>query len=387
MAAVIMFSQIGNASSSQLPGGDGGSDTLGGGGGGGGTTTTTESGPTEDAAARFQEALDTLREESCALLHAALARCGLGDKKLRSLVAALRASGAKCGLTELDLSHNSISDAGAVALCAALTAEAPIAPRLTLLSLVGNPLGVQAAAACAHALATRPDLCVVLPAPAPGAASGAAEAGGLVATGSAGGADLSAYFASRGDDLPPPSPPPPPPGPDGHVDKGRPLLGAHGGLSFEQMTGALLEATPASASESVLVTDATRALLEQVEMECAQLNENPSASAKLLPRALKWCANNLGVLHGLLQPPPRPRVTYGEPDSHAKSGSWPTRLGTRRLVTDGAIDQPPRSTLSPPPPCPSPPPPATPVGLGLASDPSPAPYPHPPRLAVHCRAS
>ena len=38
MAAVIMFSQIGNESSSQLPGGDGGSDTLGGGGGGGGTT-------------------------------------------------------------------------------------------------------------------------------------------------------------------------------------------------------------------------------------------------------------------------------------------------------------------------------------------------------------
>ena len=84
-----------------------------------------------------------------------LRRCGLGDKKLRTLLAALRTCGAKCTLLSLDLSHNVISDAGAVAVrCAggergAGEEATTLAPALTQLSLVGNPLGKKAIETCA----------------------------------------------------------------------------------------------------------------------------------------------------------------------------------------------------------------------------------------------
>ena len=301
----------------------------GGGGGGGGGGGAPALGPTEDATARYQRVLDALRD-GIEGSEAGLSRCGLGDKKLRALVAALRTRGAGCTLAALDLSHNSISDAGAVALCAALAAgEVPLVPQLASLNIAANPLGTQAAEACAHALAGRPTLSLVLPAGAAGGARGAASAAG---SGAASPDHVSHYFGSRGeDDVPPPSAPPPPPGPDGRVDLGPPLLGGTGGLTFEGATAVLLEAaqSPATAAGSVGVADAARALLECVEADCAALN--PNTNAKLLPRALKWCAGHVGALSTLLLPPPRPRVTYGEASAVADD-PWAQRLGARRLA-------------------------------------------------------
>ena len=103
-----------------------------------------------------------------------LRRCGLGDKKLRTLLAALRTCGAKCTLLSLDLSHNVISDAGAVALCAALAASegageeaTTLAPALTQLSLVGNPLGKKAIETCARVPATHLAFCLAIASPSP----------------------------------------------------------------------------------------------------------------------------------------------------------------------------------------------------------------------------
>ena len=72
------------------------------------------------------------------------------------------------------------------------------------------------------------------------------------------------------------------------------------------------------------------------------LSANPNVSAKLMPAALKWCAHNVGALHTLLLPPPRPRVTYGDGAEGAGHGAggggggggdpWGRRLGARRLA-------------------------------------------------------
>ena len=315
-------------------------------------STTTSAAPTEDGAARLQTTLEALRGESGAPVPAelALSRCGFGDKKLRQLLAALKSLGSGCAVLSLDLSHNLVSDAGATALCTALATDLFCAPRLTLLSLDGNPLSADAAAACADALEKRPDLSIVLPAPPASATNGGKSTAADAAF------EVSEYFGSRGvDDV------------TQAVDASdeaaklaravsqlagqgedprandKPTL-AGKPMSFEDCTAILLQAasSKAGAGESVEVVDALRSLAEKVDAECEALKEggsSNSASTKFLPKALKWLSLNMPVLHELLQPPPRPRVSYGGSGGGGASASrlpssddFTHRVGRRRLV-------------------------------------------------------
>jgi hypothetical protein len=193
----------------------GGTDSIADGGGGSGVTTAAAapSGPTEDAHARFQALLDALKEGREAPV-AQLARCGLGDKKLRMLASAVRTRGAQCAIQTLDLAHNVVSDAGAAQLCAALTAEGRLAPRLTLLSLVGNPLGDVGAELCAKMLEERPEVALVLPELSQPPAGSTGGAGENARTARA----VDTYFACRSaGDVPPAWQGPPAQGADGRV--------------------------------------------------------------------------------------------------------------------------------------------------------------------------
>jgi hypothetical protein len=91
------------------------------------------------------------RCESLVALH--LPACGLDDGAAATLAEALATGGT---LTSLDLSGNDVSDAGAVALCAALlprpqpTSRSP--PPLAHLDLSDNAIGAVGAAALGHAV-------------------------------------------------------------------------------------------------------------------------------------------------------------------------------------------------------------------------------------------
>ena len=293
----------------------------GGGGGGGGGDAVGGGGPTEDAQARFQALLDALQVSAEPSL-ADLSRCGIGDKKLRTLVAAMRTRGALCALTSLDLSSNLVTDAGAAALCGALTAEAQLAPQLTALSLAGNPIGPKGSEICAEALGARPSIGLVLPAQERSRVD-AAEGD------EAGGQEVIAYFSTRADDdVPPEWQGPPAQGADGRVEVGSPVLCSTRPPSFEEAASLLSSGEPgrAAASTGVMLTDAIRVLGQAV---AAELNQ-PVANSKLLSRGLKWCSQNLAALRALLLPPPRPRVTY---EGELKGDeTWARRLGVRRLL-------------------------------------------------------
>ena len=328
-------------------------------GGGGGASTA----PTEDAAQRFQRFLDELKGGTEPAI-ADLSRCGVGDKKLRTLVTAIRTRGARCAVETLDLTHNAVSDAGAAGLCAALTAdggvEGQIAPRLSLLSLLGNPLGDKGSELCAHALLSRAEVALILPARSSASMEGGVEGG--AEGGEESGADrggvvreVGAYFACRGiDDLPPPWHGPPAQTPSGQVDVGEPVLVRNSPLGFDEAVGALEDWRAATqgeragdesadgARDSVLVVDSLRELLSVVDGEASAVGANP----KLLPKGLKWCAKHLDVLHALLLPPRPPRVRYGVDGlSYAPDGTpvrpdgWARRLGLRRLLIVQIIER------------------------------------------------
>ena len=308
----------------------------GGGGGGGGSNQAGGGGaaqqPAEDAQARFQSTLDELKSGDAALLTTCdLSQCGFGDKKLRQLLAALRDLKSVCALTSLDLSNNSISDAGATALCAALASEGEaLAPQLGALALHGNPIGAEAASTCAAALAVRPGLALVLP------EQSSPEGGGGSAS-SLAAPDLDVYFAARatGEE-------------SGSEASGKEGGKANGGEEEEELpllvgptysldvaTAILEKATPATAGESSDVTDAVQSLLWKVEAECAQLAASGTQNAKFLPRGLKWCSQHTASIGALLSPPARPRVSYGAgggSTSAVMHTAWASRLGRRRLL-------------------------------------------------------
>lgn len=316
-------------------GGGGGGGSAGGGGSSGALP------PLEDGSARFQSALDALKsvESAASFTKSDLSQCGFGDKKLRQLLAALRGLGPSCVLTSLDLSHNSISDAGATALCTALGSEENVAPQLASLSLNANALSEAAASQCAAALATRPALALVLPEQTrPGG-------GGRTAVTADAAPVLDEYFAGRdesaveaanasgsfngggGGGM----------GADGRPmgdEEERPLL-IGPPLSLDAAIAILEKLEPSSAGDSVAVCDALQSLVHKAEQECAQLAASGSQNAKFLPRGLKWCAQHTAVLGGLLRPPPRPRVSYGAGDSASRThggNGFGDRLGRRRLL-------------------------------------------------------
>ena len=289
----------------------------------------------EDGATRLLTALEALRDgQSPAPSDLALSKCGFGDKKLRQLLTALRGNGSGCAVASLDLSHNSISDAGATALCTALGTEAALAPRLGMLSLEGNPLSATAAAVCAAALEPRQELSLVLP------ASSAATPAANAANGSAseGSKHLAAYYAARASLAA--EPPAKGGAGEGAGGEGAPekflLVGPS--LSFEAATAILLRVSGGEPSASVDCVDALRSLISKVEAECELLAESPNPSAKFLPRTLKWLASNVALLQTLLQPPTRPRVTYGSAATASAAAlppdgdTWKHRLGQRRLL-------------------------------------------------------
>ena len=144
-------------------------------------------------------------------------------------------------------------------------------------------------------------------------------------------------------------------------------FGALSALTWEDATSRLIRlsgdaadsAAGSAAGASVDATDALRRLLGFVEDECAELADSASAggkasggsaSAKYLPRTLKWCAAHLHVLHAFLRPPTRPRVVYGGGGALGGDGAgdgagvlggaagggvpppWTRRLGKRRLL-------------------------------------------------------
>jgi len=82
---------------------------------------------------------------------------------------------------------------------------------------------------------------------------------------------------------------------------------------------------PSHDGDAAELVDALRVVLSHVEAE----SDAPVANTKLLPRGLKWCSQHLRVLHALLLPPPRPRVSYGE---GPVADAWARRLGARRLL-------------------------------------------------------
>ena len=322
------------AARKKAAGGGTNSDSIANGGGGGGSGGTTAaaapSGPTEDASARFQALLDALKEGREAPV-AQLARCGLGDKKLRMLASAVRTRGAQCAIQTLDLAHNVVSDAGAAQLCAALTSEGRLAPRLTLLSLVGNPLGDAGAELCAKMLEERPEVALILPElsqPPAGSMGGAGESARAVDT----------YFACRSEgDVPPAWQGPPAQGADGRVEVGTPVLASMQPPDFDKAVALLASfgatGVPNHDGDAAELVDALRVVLCHVEAE----SDAPVANTKLLPRGLKWCSQHLCALHALLLPPPRPRVSYGEGPPVADA--WARRLGARRLLVVEILDK------------------------------------------------
>lgn len=89
--------------------------------------------PDPGADSRFAGGLEQLRGGS---LWCALAGAGVTDKRVKTLVDAMRSPGV--AVTSLDLSGNRLSDAGAAALAAALGGG--LAPDLIALNVAGNPL-------------------------------------------------------------------------------------------------------------------------------------------------------------------------------------------------------------------------------------------------------
>ena len=114
--------------------------------------------PDPGADSRFAGGLEQLRGGS---LWCALAGAGVTDKRVKTLVDAMRSPGV--AVTSLDLSGNRLSDAGAAALAAALGGG--LAPDLIALNVAGNPLSETGRAALQSLARVRRGLDVTLVVP------------------------------------------------------------------------------------------------------------------------------------------------------------------------------------------------------------------------------
>uniref|UniRef100_A0A7S4BG39 Uncharacterized protein n=1 Tax=Chrysotila carterae TaxID=13221 RepID=A0A7S4BG39_CHRCT len=300
---------------------------------GAGAAAANVAAPTEDAAERFSAAINAVHDDS--ELWADCSRCGVAEKKLRKLLAALRAE-PQCSLTSIDLSYNQITDGAAMMLLSALSEEPTLCAGLVELSLVGNPLTVDGIEACTQAATSRSTIELKLPS--------AVDVTPMPVGGGAACADrFSAYFASReklADRL---SAPPPPPLPkraaSADATSGMGGMGMEGEgegedegaaagyvkasstLTFEEATTILVTGKVTS----VETTDALDFLLETLKVESAQI-VGP-ANCKLLPRAMRWLSHQLPLLSQLLRTEPPSLVAW--------TGS---RLGSHRLRIVDILD-------------------------------------------------
>ncbi|CAI6003613.1 unnamed protein product [Closterium sp. NIES-64] len=107
--------------------------------------------PVEVAEKRFAAALESMRSKADLCMWVQLARCRVGDKKLRRLTDAL----IHCEtVTSVDLSENLISDAGLRQLACALSAPSA-APDLISLNVKRNPISASGRACLANLQAVR----------------------------------------------------------------------------------------------------------------------------------------------------------------------------------------------------------------------------------------
>ncbi|CAI5463498.1 unnamed protein product [Closterium sp. Yama58-4] len=107
--------------------------------------------PVEVAEKRFAAALESMRSKADLCMWVQLARCRVGDKKLRRLTDAL----IHCEtVTSVDLSENLISDAGLRQLACALSAPSA-APDLISLNVKRNPISAAGRACLANLQAVR----------------------------------------------------------------------------------------------------------------------------------------------------------------------------------------------------------------------------------------
>jgi len=244
--------------------------------------------PAPDAQEKYLAVLEALRSGDETACWASLSACNIGDKKARKLAEALKQTVSQkvdCALTSIDLSHNLISDAGAAALTAALQSR-DVAPRLLQFSLAGNPLSPEGCDACEQALTARSDLTLSVRAEAGGANGGGG--GGAVAE------LLNSYFV-------------------GHDEEAAP--------TFEGATELLVALGAGEPCRAAHVA-AVELLAAAADSEAAEAAGN---NPKVLPRALRWCSKNVGVLQKLLACPSATELPQRDPARE--------RVGLHRLHT------------------------------------------------------
>ena len=229
------------------PAGAAGAAAPGDGGGGGSAAPVAAASPPAAAAdpgadSRFASGLEQLRGGS---LWCALAGAGVTDKRVKTLLDAMRSPAVS--VTSLDLSGNRLTDAGAAALAAALGGG--LAPDLIALNVAGNPLTETGRAALQSLARLRrgldvtlvvPDIVPPLPnTPPPGGAGGRPR---LPHTGKGQASGMASRFFGASDD-----------GDNGASNDGRGAIGPARGVRLAGAASALDAAQAALTAASTAV--------------------------------------------------------------------------------------------------------------------------------------